>query len=169
MADTLRVSLRFEPTDAEPFLHPARAARVLAAGERAGWLGELHPAVAEAWELPPVAAFEVDLDVLFAAAPDTLLYEDVTSFPAVHRDLAIVVPEGVPFASIADLLAAPPLVESVQVFDVYRGPQVGEGRKSLAVHVSFRAPDRTLTDEEVDGVVSELTTALRDVGGELRA
>jgi phenylalanyl-tRNA synthetase beta chain len=170
MADTLRVPLRFEPTSEEPFLHPARAARVLAAGEPAGWLGELHPAVAEAWELPPSAAFEVDLDALFVAAPDTLHYEDVTPFPAVHRDLAIVVPEGVRFASVADLLAAPPLVESVQVFDVYRGPQVGEGRKSLAVHVSFRAPDRTLTDEEVNLEVTKLTARIsNELDGELRA
>jgi phenylalanyl-tRNA synthetase beta chain len=126
--------------------------------------------VAEAWELPPSAAFEVDLDALFVAAPDTLHYEDVTPFPAVHRDLAIVVPEGVRFASVADLLAAPPLVESVQVFDVYRGPQVGEGRKSLAVHVSFRAPDRTLTDEEVNLEVTKLTARIsNELDGELRA
>jgi phenylalanyl-tRNA synthetase beta chain len=169
VADTLRVPVRLEPTDAEPFLHPGRAARVLVAGEPAGWLGELHPAVAEAWELPPVSAFEVDVDAVAAASPDTAVYEDVTSFPAVHRDLAVVVPEAVPAAAVVDVLDGSSLTEAVRIFDVYRGPQVGEDQKSLALHVSFRAPDRTLRDEEVDREVAQLTDRLRALGGELRA
>ena len=170
VAETLRVPLRFEPAGAEPFLHPARAARVLAAGEPTGWLGELHPAVAEAWELPPAAAFEVDLDVLFAGAPDALLYEDVTSFPAVHRDLAIVVPEAVPAAEVVETIrTASPLLERVDIFDVYTGEQVGPGRKSLALHLTFRTSDRTLRDEEVDRQIEDIVGALRQLGGELRA
>ncbi|MFL5876509.1 MAG: phenylalanine--tRNA ligase subunit beta [Solirubrobacteraceae bacterium] len=170
VAETLRVPLRFEPAGAEPFLHPARAARVLAAGEPAGWLGELHPAVAEAWELPPAAAFEVDLDVLFAGAPDALLYEDVISFPAVHRDLAIVVPEAVPAAEVVETIrTASPLLERVDIFDVYTGEQVGPGRKSLALHLTFRTSDRTLRDEEVDRQIEDIVGALRKLGGELRA
>ena len=101
--------------------------------------------------------------------PGPPAYEDVTSFPAVHRDLAIVVPEAVPAAAVLDVLRASPLAEHVGVFDVYRGPQVDEDAKSLAVHVSFRAPDRTLTDEEVDREVAALTERLRSLGGELRA
>jgi len=170
VAETLRVPLRFEPAGAEPFLHPARAARVLAAGEPAGWLGELHPAVAEAWELPPAAAFEVDLDVLFAGAPDALLYEDVISFPAVHRDLAIVLPEAVPAAEVVKTIrTASPLLERVDIFDVYTGEQVGPGRKSLALHLTFRTSDRTLRDEEVDRQIEDIVGALRKLGGELRA
>ena len=170
VAETLRVPLGFEPTGAEPFLHPARAARVLVAGEPAGWLGELHPAVAEAWELPPAAAFEVDLDVLFAGAPDALLYEDVTSFPAVRRDLAIVLPEGVPAAAVVETIrTASPLLERVDIFDVYTGEQLGPGRKSLALHLSFRATERTLRDEEVDRQIEDIRGALRNLGGELRA
>src|SRR5215208_7200792 len=170
VAETLRVPLRFEPAGAEPFLHPARAARVLAAGEPTGWLGELHPAVAEAWELPPAAAFEVDLDVLFAGAPDALLYEDVTSFPAVHRDLAIVVPEAVPAAEVVETIrTASPLLEHVDIFDVYTGEQVGPGRKSLALHLTFRTADRTLRDEDVDRQIEDIVGALRQLGGELRA
>jgi phenylalanyl-tRNA synthetase beta chain len=134
-----------------------------------GWLGELHPAVAAEWELPGGAVFEVDLEALFEAAPGPSAYEDVASFPAVHRDLAIVVPEDVAAAAVLNVLEGSALTESVGVFDVYRGPQVGEDRKSLAVHVSFRAPDRTLTDEEVDREVAALTEKLRALGGELRA
>jgi phenylalanyl-tRNA synthetase beta chain len=142
---------------------------VLAAGEPAGWIGELHPSVAEAWELPGGSAFEVDLAVLFAAAPGPPAYEDVTSYPAVHRDLALVVPEAVPAATVLAVLAASALADDVGVFDVYRGPQVGEDRKSLAIHISFRAPDRTLTDADVDREVAALTEQLGAIGGELRA
>jgi phenylalanyl-tRNA synthetase beta chain len=171
LAATLRVPLSFEPTSDEPFLHPARAARVHAGGEPAGWLGELHPAVAEAWELPPAAGFEVDLETLFAAAPGTAAYQDVTSFPDVRRDLAVVAAQDVPSARIvAAIRDASPLLESVQVFDVYTGPQVGEGRRSLALHLTFRAPDRTLTDEEVDREVAAITKALHEqLEAELRA
>jgi phenylalanyl-tRNA synthetase beta chain len=169
VAATLRVALDFEPTDQQPFLHPARAARALAGGRPVGWVGELHPAVAAAWELPAAAALEVDLETLFGAVPGPPVYEDVTSFPAVHRDLAIVVPEAVPAALVLDLLRGSPLTETVAVFDVYRGPQVDDDSKSLALHVSFRAPDRTLTDEEVDREVDALTAKLRALGGELRA
>jgi phenylalanyl-tRNA synthetase beta chain len=169
VATTLRVPLAFQATGEQPFLHPARAARALAAGRPLGWVGELHPAVAAEWELPAVAAFEVDLEALFAAAPGPPVYEDVTSFPAVHRDLAIVVPEAVPAAAVLDVLGDSSLVERAGIFDVYRGPQVGPDAKSLAVHVSFRAADRTLTDEEVDREVRALTAKLRALGGELRA
>jgi phenylalanyl-tRNA synthetase beta chain len=169
VAATLRVPLAFEPTDDQPFLHPARAARALAGGRPVGWLGELHPAVAAEWELPRAAVFEVELEALFQAAPGLPVYEDVTSFPAVHRDLAIVVPEDVAAAGVLGVLEGSALTESVGVFDVYRGPQVGADRKSLAVHVSFRAPDRTLTDEEVDREVAAVTEKLRALGGELRA
>jgi phenylalanyl-tRNA synthetase beta chain len=134
-----------------------------------GWLGELQPAVAAGWELPSAAVFEVEVEALFQAAPGPPVYEDVTSFPAVHRDLAIVVPEDVAAADVLAVLQGSPLAGSVGVFDVYRGPQVGADRKSLAVHVSFRAQDRTLTDEEVDREVAALTEKLRALGGELRA
>ena len=169
VAATLRVPLAFEPTGDELFLHPARAARALADGRPVGWLGELHPAVAAGWELPSAAVFEVEVEALFRAAPGPPVYEDVTSFPAVHRDLAIVVPEDVAAADVLAVLQGSVLAGSVGVFDVYRGPQVGADRKSLAVHVSFRAQDRTLTDEEVDREVAALTEKLRALGGELRA
>jgi phenylalanyl-tRNA synthetase beta chain len=118
---------------------------VLAGGAVAGWLGELHPAVAAAWELPGGAAFEVDHDVLFAAAPAELAYEDVTSFPAVRRDLAVVTQH--PSALIVDAIRGQaPLLETVKIFDVY-----------------------TLTDEEVDKQVDAITQALAKLGAELRA
>jgi len=153
----------------EPFLHPGRAAAVSAEGTVVGWLGEIHPLVAEAWDLPAVAAFELDLDAL-AAAP-AALFEDVTSFPAVRQDLAVVVAEEVPAGRVvAAVRAASRLLAAVEVFDVYRGGQVGEGKVSLALRLAFRAPDRTLTDEDAARERERILTRLRDeLGAEPRA
>ncbi len=155
----LRVPLEFEPA-AEPFLHMARAARVLAGGRSVGWVGEMHPAISAG------AAFEVDLAVLAAHADSVPAYQDLTSFPAVHRDLALSVDEDVAAAALVAAVrgAAGPTLESVDVFDVYRGEQAGAGKKSIAIRLRFKAPDRTLTDQEVqatlDCVLGDLSTQL---------
>ena len=168
----LRVPWSVEPAR-EPFLHPGRAARVLVGdGEPAGWLGELHPSVAAAWDLEGGAGFELDFDVLARAAVAVPDYEDLISFPAVRQDLAVVVAAGVPAAAVTAVVrkAAGPLLRRAEVFDVYRGAQVGEGRASLALRLEFRAGDRTLTDEEVAGRREAIVAALaRELGGELRA
>jgi len=99
-------------------------------------------------------------------------YEDLTSFPAVRQDLAVVVGDDVPAARVLATIrsAGGPLLRSAEVFDVYRGVQVGDGRASLAIRLEFRAADRTLTDEEVAQRREQIVAALREqVGGELRA
>ena len=88
----------------EPFLHPGRSARVLIAGEPAGWIGELHPGVAAAWDLDQVAAFEVELDAVLAAAPPVPVYRDVTSFPSVRQDRAWWFPREVSAAQVLDVV-----------------------------------------------------------------
>jgi len=157
----------YRPLD-EPFLHPGRAAAV---GD--GFVGELHPLVAEAFELEPgVAVFEVGLDGLRGRPPEEVLYRDVTSFPPLRQDIAVVVSEDVPAGRVVEVVrsAGGEALARVEVFDVYRGPQVGEGRKSLALHLVFQASDRTLTDAEADAVRERIVAALAaDVGGELRA
>jgi phenylalanyl-tRNA synthetase beta chain len=98
-------------------------------------------------------------------------YQDLTSFPSVRQDIAVVVPEDVPAARVVEVIrdAGGALLTDAHVFDVYRGAQIGEGRASLAVRLEFRAPDRTLTDEEVAQRREKIVAALRDqVGGELR-
>jgi phenylalanyl-tRNA synthetase beta chain len=167
----LRVEWRVEPGAGRPFLHPRRAASVLVGGAHAGWLGELHPSVTAQWDLEDVAGFELDFGVLAGAATLVPRYEDLTSFPAVRQDLAVVVADAVPGARVVELIRAAggALLRDAEVFDVYRGPQVGAGRASLAIRLEFRAPDRTLTDEEVDERREQIVAALRDqVGGELR-
>ena len=170
LLDTLQVPLTLEPGE-RPFLHPGRAASVLVGDEqKIGWIGELHPLVAREWDLEGGSAFELDvaaLTELVVAAPG---YRPVSTFPAVIQDIAVVVDEDVPAADVEDAVRAHggELLERLRLFDVYRGEQVGEGSKSLALRLEFRAPDRTLTDEEVAEVRARIERALAEIGGKLR-
>jgi phenylalanyl-tRNA synthetase beta chain len=162
---------RVEPSQ-RPFLHPGRSAAVLAGDRELGWIGELHPLVARSWELEaPVAAFELDLETVAQLSAGGAPYRDVTSFPAVLQDIAVVVPEDIPAARVESVVreAGGELLAGVRLFDLYRGEQVGEGSKSLALRLEFRAPDRTLTDEEVADRRDAIETALAEIGGRLRA
>ena len=156
----------------EPFLHPGRSAAVLVEGERIGWLGEIHPLVADAWELKDVlAGFELDLDAV--PLPGVPMYEDVTSFPEVREDLAVIVADEVTAADVLAVArrAAGRLLAAAEVFDVYRDPErIGYGKVSLALRLTFRGRDRTLTDEEVAACRAQITGALEtDLGGTIRA
>ena len=171
LLDTLRVPWTVTPAT-EPFLHPGRAGRILADGEPAGWVGEIHPLVAELWELSEtVAAFELDLDAV--PVPATTLYRPVSSFPDVREDLAVIVPEHVSAEEVIDAVrgAGRPLLAGVDVFDVYRDPdKLGDQKKSLALRLTYRAADRTLTDEEVAERRELIAGALeRVLGGRIRA
>jgi len=155
-----------------PFLHPGRAAEVLCGGRAVGWVGELHPLVAESFELhgEPVGAFEVDLDAL--PEPEVARYEDLTSFPEVREDLAVVVEQQVSAAQVLEVVyeAGRPLLSRAEVFDVYRDPErLGEGRVSLALALAYRAPDRTLTDAQVARRREAIVAALAErLGGRIR-
>ena len=167
-----RVEARTEPVEL-PYLHPGRAARVVAAATEAeiGWVGEVHPAVAEEWGLETASAFEVDADSLAELAPGPAPFRDLTSFPAVLQDIAVVVSEDTPAAAVEEAVRAGggALLDAVRVFDLYHGEQVGEGSKSLALRLEFRAPDRTLTDEDVAAVRAQIEARLAEIGGRLRA
>jgi phenylalanyl-tRNA synthetase beta chain len=170
LASQLGVEVEVIPGD-QPFLQPGRAGRVLVEEEGAGWIGELHPLVCRSWDLEGAAGFEVDLAPLVAASPyDRETYEDLISYPAVHQDVAVVVDESVPAADVrtAVLEGGGELLRSAEVFDLYRGEQVGEGLKSLALRLTFRAADRTLTDEEVAERRDAISSAVKKIGGSLR-
>jgi phenylalanyl-tRNA synthetase beta chain len=171
LLDTLRISWTVERGEA-PFLHPGRAAKILVADEPVGWLGEIHPLVAAKWDIEDtIAAFELDLDAV--PDPDTPIYEDLTSFPELREDLAVIVSDSVSAAQVIATIqaAGQPLLAGAEVFDVYRDPQkLGEGNVSLALRLSYRAPDRTLTDEEVAGQRQSIVAALsEELGGRVRA
>jgi phenylalanyl-tRNA synthetase beta chain len=153
--------------------HPGRCAALLHEGRLAGHAGELHPRVVAALGLPErTAAFELDLAGLLASAGAPVTAPVVSTYPVATSDVALVVDDGVPAAEVEEALrqGAGPLLEALRLFDVYAGEQVGGGRRSLAYAMRFRAPDRTLTTEEVtaarDAAVAE---ASRRTGAQLRA
>ena len=147
----------------EPFLHPGKAACTAH-----GIVGELHPA-----ELDGVwGVFELDLDALAAASPGTPRYEEISAYPELRQDLAFVVGEDVTAAELEGAIreAGGELLRDVAVFDEYRGPQIGEGKRSLAFRLSFGSLERTLTDDDVAPVRDAVAEALRSrFGAELRA
>jgi len=156
----------------QPFLHPGRSAAVSVAGVVAGWIGELHPLVCRAWDIEAAVGFELDLAAFVAAAgAGEETYEDVTTFPASYQDIAVVVPIALPAAELREAVLASggELLHAADVFDLFEGEQVGEGRKSLALRLEFRAPDRTLTDDEVSAQRVAIESALENLGGSLRA
>jgi phenylalanyl-tRNA synthetase beta chain len=160
--EALKVELRVEP-GAQPFLHPGKAARL-----ESGWVGEVHPALLEGgWGI-----FELDLATLFTSVPDVIHYEDVITYPPVRQDLAFVVDEDV---QAGDLIAAAreaagPELREMRPFDVYRGDQIGSGKKSIAFAVSFQSPDGTLTDQDAAELRNRIVAGLEaSFGAQLRA
>ncbi|MFA5802912.1 MAG: phenylalanine--tRNA ligase subunit beta, partial [Thermoleophilia bacterium] len=157
----------------EPFLHPGKSAYVIVDGKRAGFIGEVHPLVLEAFDIDkPVVAFELLEDALIASSTGTVIFEDLLTFPASFQDIAVVVDEKTAAEDVISVVreAGAPLLRDARVFDTYTGDQVGEGMKSIALGLEFRSPERTLTDEDVDGARGAILAALGDrLGAILRA
>jgi phenylalanyl-tRNA synthetase beta chain len=181
LLDGLHVSqVDFEATE-HPSYYPGRAARLLVNGDSVGVLGQLHPLVQGAFDLPPVdprgeekpvLVAEINFEALSRTIPDTHMVSPVPRFPAIRQDIAVVVDEGVPASQVqATILAAGGnLLTDTRLFDVYRGGQIGAGKKSLACALTFQAPDRTLTDKEVAKVQSRIVKKLeKELGAKLRA
>lgn len=166
-------TVRVEAAARAPW-HPGRCARfTLADGSVFGWAGELHPKVCENLGLPPRAvAFEIDLDALLSQPDERDWAGALSTYPVSRQDVALVVDEALPAAALMDTLrsAAGEELESLEVFDVYTGDQVPEGRKSLALRMTFRAPDRTLTADEASRLREKATTAAASKhGAEVRS
>jgi phenylalanyl-tRNA synthetase beta chain len=150
----------------DPFLHPGRAARVVLAGEQLGYVGELHPSIAENLGLSgPVAAFELDITVLDEHVPGPAIAVPVADTPVLRQDIAVVVSDD---HLAADIVAAAAgagsdLLREVAIFDVYRDTEaLGAGRRSLALRLTFQADDRTLTDDEVAPLRAQIVEALTE-------
>ncbi|MCL7453608.1 MAG: phenylalanine--tRNA ligase subunit beta [Anaerolineae bacterium] len=178
IVETLLARLHIDGAVYEPAEHPTfqagRTARLIVDGTEIGLLGEIQPAVREAFELPAqrVAAAELDLQALLAHVPDAWYVEPISPYPAVLQDLAVVVDEGVPAAAVREIIAGTGgfLLQDVQLFDVYRGDPIPPGKKSLAYALTFQAPDKTLREEIAARQVERIVARLRkELGAEQRS
>jgi len=155
-------SFSFEP-GALSALHPGRTARVLRCGQSVGWLGELHPSHVQAMDFT-YAPVLFELDAAAALRVERSAFEEISRFPQVRRDLSIVVDESVTLSTLAErvTLAASNLLRGLRIFDVFRGPGLEKGRKSVALGLIFQDISRTLTDDDVERLMGSVRAELRE-------
>ena len=161
VATGARDSFTFEAVSL-PCLHPGRAARLLRQGHEVGWIGELHPALVRELDFTYVPVlFEMDIEP--ALTVERPAYREISRFPQVRRDLAVVVDESVTLSALAErvVLSASNLLRDLRIFDVYRGPGVEAGRKSVALGLIFQDISRTLTDDDVERLIASVVAELR--------
>lgn len=174
--DDLRIKEYKFSLSKEPFLHPGQSCDINVSGLNIGFIGALSPVVVEKLNLkvtkPEIIMFEIDVDKLFSFVPLSFQYSQIPKFPYVERDIAIIVSEKIVSAEVIDIVRSynSDLVEDVSVFDVYKGGNVPEGKKSLAFTIRYRADDRTLTELEVESLHQNIVRHLiSKTGGALRS
>lgn len=159
----------FDAYELPPWLHPGRGARILRAGVVVGAIGALHPSLQRTLDLPETWVFEVELDALRQRAIPVA--KPLPRFPSIRRDIAIEIDEAVEWGRIADALRSglPAILQELVLFDCFRGPGLGQGRKSLAIGLILQDESRTLTDMDADSCVAEAVALLeREFGARLR-
>jgi phenylalanyl-tRNA synthetase beta chain len=144
-------------------LRPGRAARIYRGATAVGWLGELHPQLLKALNFP-TTVFLLELEIALSFTCKPLQLQKISKFPTIRRDLAIVIDESVPLAVLQEnvTVSASGLLSELRVFDVYRGPGIESGRKSVALGLILQDSSRTLTDVDADAVVTSVVARLRD-------
>jgi phenylalanyl-tRNA synthetase beta chain len=165
----LGVEFSFEAGSDEG-LHPFKQAAIIVGGKRLGVVGQLHPKVADAFEISgEVYLFEIDLSALLPFMLGHRMFQPISRFPAVVRDMALVVDAGVTNAQVQKIMRGFPLVSEVSLFDLYSGKQLPAGKKSLAYRISYQSPEHTLTDDEVNRVQKQIVAKLaKELGASLR-
>lgn len=161
----------YDPKAGIPYLHPGRQAKIIYDGVTIGFLGEIHPQVAKNYEIGTRAYLAVlDMPSIVPLCSFDYKYKGVARFPAVTRDLSMVVPKEIMVGDIEKMIETRggKLLESLQLFDVYEGNQIDRGFKSVAYSVTFRAPDRTLSEEDITGVMKKILHGLESMGIVLR-
>jgi phenylalanyl-tRNA synthetase beta chain len=171
----LRISrYRFSPSS-EPVLHPGQSADIFLHDTRIGHIGVLAPGIVEKLDLrrhrPDIVLFEINLDLLLGFVPDSMLYSEIPKYPSVERDIALIIQDKIPSATIQELIRTYPseFIEEVSLFDYFKGGNIPQGKKSLAFNIIYRSKERTLTDQEVEVLHSSLVAYLIEkTGAELR-
>ena len=161
----------YVPCRDNPSYHPGRCAALVAEGRTVGMLGEVHPTVCANFDLgTKVYAAQLDADLLYQLHSTDKKYAPLPKFPASTRDLAVICDEELPVAAIEKVIRAHvgKILEKIQLFDVYRGAQVPEGKKSVAYSLVLRAADRTLPVEECDKAMNAALAGLAEIGAEIR-
>ncbi|MBQ4282785.1 MAG: phenylalanine--tRNA ligase subunit beta, partial [Lachnospira sp.] len=162
----------YDPQAGKTFLHPGRQANIVYGDVCVGYLGEVHPAVADTYEIGEKAYVAViDLPVINTLASFDIKYKGIAKFPAVTRDISMVMPKSVLVGEVEKVIEkrGGKLVESYSLFDIYEGAQIKEGFKSVAYTLSFRANDRTLEDKDIQPVMEKILKDLSEMGIELRS
>ncbi len=151
-------------------LSPAESAEIISEGDRIGVLGILHPKMTQAFELDGVVCFiEIDVEKLLIMSSGQKRYIPIYRFPAVSRDIALIVDEQTSYQQVESIIRSFPLVTEVTLFDFYTGEQIPQGKKSFAIRVVYQSPDHTLTDEEVNQIQQKMLDRLsQELGASLR-
>ena len=161
----------YDPEACRPFLHPGRQAAISYKGEEIGFLGEVHPEVCDNYDINTKVYVEVlDMPMVVPFATFDRKYEGIAKYPAVNRDISMVVPKSVRVGQIEGMIAqrGGKILESYSLFDIYEGSQIKEGFKSVAYTITFRAKDRTLEEADVSGAMKKILNGLEQLGIELR-
>jgi phenylalanyl-tRNA synthetase beta chain len=161
----------YDPEAGKPFLHPGRQALVKYENVTVGYLGEVHPQVLDNYDIGAKAYVAViDLPAVLPFTTFDRKYTGIAKFPAVSRDLSMVVPKSVLVGDIEKIILqrGGKLLESFELFDIYEGSQIKEGFKSVAYSVTFRAKDRTLDENDINGAMKKILNGLEQIGVELR-
>jgi phenylalanyl-tRNA synthetase beta chain len=152
-------AVKFRSGTTEPFLHPGKSSRIMVGSKYAGFLGELHGDVLEAFDLKNTAfVMEVDLDVITDVFSSQISFREVSRFPAINRDVALLITKQIEADRVLSLVReeSEELLEKVCIFDVYEGKGVSEGLRSLGLRFTYRSPEKTLTDDEITGIHSRI-------------
>ncbi|MEO0406077.1 MAG: phenylalanine--tRNA ligase subunit beta [Cyanobacteria bacterium P01_A01_bin.135] len=172
----LAIAVEYRPDSEHPWLHPGRTASLWLNDQQLGLFGQVHPQLRQQRDLPEsVYLFELDLDVLLQkttkAGADVPLFQVYSTYPAAERDIAFYAPLDLPLSKLEQTIrsAAGPLLTGVELFDEYRGEGVPEGQRSLALRLTYRELERTLTDEDVDPLQQQVRDALTALGVTLRS
>ncbi len=167
----LKNRVEYDPAAGKPFLHPGRQALICYDGEVAGYMGEVHPTVCANYDIGTKAYVAVlDMPVIVPKTTFDRKYEGIARFPAVSRDISMVVPKSILAGQIEQVIyqRGGKLLETCKLFDIYEGSQIKEGFKSVAYSISFRAKDRTLDESDVSAAMKKILNGLEQMGIELR-
>jgi len=169
LLNQLALNASFEPSDDES-LSPGSGANIIIENDKMGIVGDLHPKVAQAFELStPTCLIEIDLEKLLTKLIEVKKYQPIIRLPSVTRDIALVVDEQVSYHQVESIMQNFPLVTDITLFDLYQGEQIPEGKKSFAIRIVYQSPVHTLTDEEVNQTQEQMLDRLhRELGASLR-